>query len=77
MISPTFRVQDYLQHIIEAIDRISAYTTGLDQTAFMSDAKTQDAVIRNLQVIGEAAIRTSSHQTPPSLGVRPTVCAMR
>jgi uncharacterized protein with HEPN domain len=43
----------------------------------MSDAKTQDAVIRNLQVIGEAAIRTSSHQTPPSLGARPTVCAMR
>jgi uncharacterized protein with HEPN domain len=55
MIRPTLRIQEYLRHILEAIDRISAYTAGLDHAAFMLDPKSQDAVIRNLEVIGEAA----------------------
>jgi len=55
MIGPTLRLHDYLQHIIAAIERINAYTAGLDHAAFMHDARTQDAVIRNLQIIGEAA----------------------
>ncbi|NDP65065.1 MAG: DUF86 domain-containing protein [Polaromonas sp.] len=45
---------DYLRHILEAIDNIQAYTADADLTAFMADRKTQDAVIRNLEVIGEA-----------------------
>lgn len=44
----------YLQHAIEAIDAITSYTTDGEQ-AFFSDAKTQDAVIRNIEVIGQAA----------------------
>jgi uncharacterized protein with HEPN domain len=55
MIGPTLRLQDYLQHIIEAIERIGTYTDDLDHAAFLLDAKTQDAVIRNLQIVGEAA----------------------
>ena len=55
MIGPTLRLQDYLQHIIEATERIAAYTSGLDRAAFLLDARTQDAVLRNLQIIGEAA----------------------
>ena len=48
----------YLNHILEAIERIEAYTSaGAD--AFRDDIKTQDAVIRNLQVIGEAAKKVS------------------
>ena len=43
----------YLQHIRDAIDRIRCYVEAGEQ-AFLSDSKTQDAVIRNLEIIGEA-----------------------
>jgi uncharacterized protein with HEPN domain len=55
MIGPALRLHDYLQHVIDAIGRISLYVGNMDHAAFMGDAKTQDAVIRNLQIIGEAA----------------------
>lgn len=46
----------YLAHILERIDRIMRYTQrGRD--AYFSDAMIQDAVVRNLEVIGEAAKR--------------------
>ena len=48
------RLADYLRHILEAIDNIQNYTAGMDLAAFVMDRKTQDAVIRNLEVIGEA-----------------------
>ena len=47
----------YLDDILEAIDKIRDYTSRMDYTAFSKDAKTQDAVIRNLEIIGEAAGR--------------------
>lgn len=50
----SLRVADYLQHILEAIDNIQDYTVGMDLDAFLVDRKTRDAVIRNLEVIGEA-----------------------
>jgi uncharacterized protein with HEPN domain len=43
----------YFAEILEAIDRVVAYTTG-GREAFFSDPKTQDAVIRNIEIIGEA-----------------------
>lgn len=48
------RLADYLQHVRDAIARIDRYVAGLDQAAFRGDEKTQDAVIRNLEIIGEA-----------------------
>lgn len=51
------RLTDYLDHIRVAIDRILEYTAGLDQDAFARDARTQDAVIRNIEIIGEASNR--------------------
>ncbi len=48
----------YLRHILQAIDRIQAYTAA-GQDAFRGDLKTQDAVVRNLQIIGEASKRVS------------------
>jgi uncharacterized protein with HEPN domain len=45
----------YLEDIRQAISKIQNYTTGLTQEAFAQDNKTIDAVIRNLEVIGEAA----------------------
>ena len=47
----------YLEDIIEAIRRIRFFTTGLSLELFSSDIKTFDAVIRNLEIIGEASKR--------------------
>jgi uncharacterized protein with HEPN domain len=44
----------YLHDVVDAIDRIVAYTAEGRQV-FLEDRKTQDAVVRNLEVIGEAA----------------------
>ncbi len=49
----------YLEHILEAIDRIIAYAScGREQ--FLSNAMVQDAVVRNFEIIGEAAKRLSA-----------------
>jgi uncharacterized protein with HEPN domain len=45
----------YWDDIIGACEKIKRYTAGLDRDAFIADDKTGDAVIRNLEVIGEAA----------------------
>jgi len=44
----------YLEDILEAIARIQRYTSGLSREAFAGDERTLDAVVRNLEVIGEA-----------------------
>ena len=46
----------YLAHILERANRIEEYLRD-GQAAFKNDPKTQDAVIRNFEVIGEAAKR--------------------
>jgi uncharacterized protein with HEPN domain len=46
--------QDFLSDIQEAIRRIMTYTAGMTYQVFLRDTKTQDAVIRNLEVMGEA-----------------------
>lgn len=48
------RTADYLQHMAHAIHNIQSYTAGMDAASFKADRKTQDAVIRNLEIIGEA-----------------------
>lgn len=45
----------YLDDILEAIDKIGRYTKDLEFEQFQYDGKTIDAVIRNFEVIGEAA----------------------
>lgn len=49
------RLSDYLEHILEAITRIDRYTADMDEMAFLSSEIAQDAVIRNLEIIGEAS----------------------
>ena len=46
-----------LDDILERIGRIEQYLAGLDREAFLRDSKTSDSVVRNLEVIGEAANR--------------------
>jgi uncharacterized protein with HEPN domain len=43
--------------ILESIEKIKNYTTGLSFETFLQDSKTCDAVIRNFEIIGEAAHR--------------------
>jgi len=45
----------YVDDILEAVKRIRDYVRDMDYKTFSSDLKTQDAVIRNLEIIGEAA----------------------
>lgn len=52
------RVPQYLQHILDAIDRASSYVAGMDLAAFEHDLRTQDAVIRSIEIVGEAANKT-------------------
>lgn len=48
-------VLDYLDDILDAADKIERYTTSMDYDEFVTDEKTVDAVLRNFEVIGEAA----------------------
>lgn len=45
----------YLQDIVEAVNKIEEYTRGLSFETFSEDQKSIDAVVRNLEVIGQAA----------------------
>lgn len=47
----------YLEDIVGAIARIRRYTSGLSRDAFAADDRTVDAVVRNLEVVGEAVKR--------------------
>ncbi len=45
----------FLEHIIDSIDKIEAYTSGITLQEFQKDFEGQDAVIRRISVIGEAS----------------------
>ncbi|HZF11612.1 MAG TPA: DUF86 domain-containing protein [Thermoanaerobaculia bacterium] len=44
-----------IEDMLTAIQRVERYTYGLDRTLFQEDEKTVDAVVRNLEILGEAA----------------------
>ena len=49
------RVEDYLEHIAEAINRVTGYLQPIpDLEAFQTNPQVQDAVIRKIEIIGEA-----------------------
>ncbi|MEE9322428.1 MAG: HepT-like ribonuclease domain-containing protein [Granulosicoccus sp.] len=48
------RLSDYLEHILRAIEKIHRYTES-DKDEFMRNELVQDAVIRNLEIVGEAS----------------------
>jgi uncharacterized protein with HEPN domain len=51
--------EEYLAHIENAILQVKAHTAGMSQAAYESDSRTQRAVERNLQIIGDAAHKLS------------------
>ena len=48
----------YLEDIVLSMKRVQEYIQGLDFQQFRMDYKTVDAVIRNFEIIGEAAKNT-------------------
>ena len=51
----------YLCHMRDACLKIQEYTAGLTWETFAQDGRTQDAVIRQLEVVGEASNRVSEN----------------
>ncbi|MBI4008142.1 MAG: DUF86 domain-containing protein [Planctomycetes bacterium] len=52
--------REFLCDIKEAIERIKKYIGKIDYEGFLKDFKTQDAVVRNLEIIGEAVKNLSN-----------------
>lgn len=54
-------LREYLDHIRQAIARIERYLKDVDQVGFLANEEKQDAVIRNLEILGEAAGNIQRH----------------
>ena len=50
----------YIQHILDAITRIEEYLQGIDEDTFRQNHLIQDGVIRQIEIIGEAAKHLST-----------------
>jgi len=48
------RAPDYFEHLLQACDRILQYTSGMTHDRFLADSMAQDAVMRNIEILGEA-----------------------
>ena len=68
----------YLDDILGAIGKIKRSTEGLSKQAFAGDEKTLDAVVRNLEVIGEAVKRLPAELRAREPGIDwPTIGGLR
>ena len=59
MTAPDPRDPAYLEDMLEAIERIRRYVGRKRRAGFLGDSLLQDAVIRNVEIVGEAASRVS------------------
>jgi uncharacterized protein with HEPN domain len=50
----------YIEHILQAIEKILFYTENMSKSDFEINEMVQDAVIRNFEIIGEATKKTST-----------------
>lgn len=48
------RAPDYFEHLLQACDRILHYTSEITRDRFLADSMVQDAVLRNIEILGEA-----------------------
>jgi uncharacterized protein with HEPN domain len=55
MTEPASRDTAYLEHMLEAIERIRRYVGRKRRAGFLASTLLQDAVIRNIEIVGEAA----------------------
>lgn len=50
----------YIRHILDAISRIERYVSGVEEKEFQNNEMMQDAIIRQIEIIGEASKKLSS-----------------
>jgi uncharacterized protein with HEPN domain len=55
------RLINYLEHILDAIQRIHEYTKNMTELTFIQNQLVQDAVIRNFEIIGESSQNIKKH----------------
>ncbi len=60
---------DYIQDIIEAINEIENFIQGIDFNGFAKDKKTINAVVRSLEVIGEATKKIPKNVRDKHIGI--------
>jgi uncharacterized protein with HEPN domain len=70
--STLLRYMDYLDHMIEAIKLAQSHVEGITKDDFMTDKKTQQAVIFNIIVICEAATKIAD-ESPEFASAHPEV----
>ena len=60
---------EYLEDILEASQRVVDYCAGMTYDLFLADSKTQDAVARNIEILGEAVkgVSESLRQENPQI----------
>jgi uncharacterized protein with HEPN domain len=51
----------YVADMIGFAEKVLAYTEGFDQARFVANSLNYDATVRNLELIGEAATKISTH----------------
>jgi len=66
------RAPDYLGHLLQSSDRIMQYTSGLARGQFLENSMVQDAVLRNIEILGEAT-RNLLECLPNLLAIYPQV----
>lgn len=59
----------YLNHILLSISKISQYTENIDENFFKDTDLIQDAVIRHLEIIGEASKHLSDQYVTDNSGI--------
>lgn len=52
-----------IRHILEAAEHIADFTRGISEEEFMNDYEKQSAVVKQLEIIGEAASKLSTEFT--------------
>ncbi len=50
----------YARHILDALSKLDEYTTGVSSEAFAENRMMQDAVVRQIEIIGEASKHVSA-----------------
>jgi uncharacterized protein with HEPN domain len=68
----TLRAEDYVGHMLEAVANVLAYTKGFDEARLRETPVVRDAVIRNLEVLGEAA-RSMIRHAPAVVAANPQI----
>ena len=65
-------LDDYIRHILAAIERIQRYCADSNELAFLENDMLQDAVIGNFEVIGEAS-KNADRKFPDFLKQHPSL----